>query len=201
MMVSVLAKRRNTPKAWACGSCVTAPRHWALNCASILRMETAPVSGVPAHQGTFRLRYDEWNHESRIARRDLEVGVGVRVLWWAFSSGPYGAMMRRCRRTQRVPVQRPLAVPRYLFRGSEPEHPAQIQATTESQEERGESEFDSLRPGDVFGHMNVSLRLTGREQSRFRPYTMAGSYVFTFSEEWGGETFSGTFEGRQSLDF
>lgn len=65
--------------------------------------------------------------------------------------------------------------------------------------ERVESEFDSLRPGDVFGHMKVSLRLTGRSQSRFREYTMAGSYVFTFSEEWGGEVFSGTFEGLQSL--
>ncbi len=60
-----------------------------------------------------------------------------------------------------------------------------------------ESEFDSLRAGDVFGHMTVSLRLTGRLGEGTRPYTMAGSYTFTLNEEWGGETFTGTFEGQR----
>lgn len=60
--------------------------------------------------------------------------------------------------------------------------------------------LDSLEVGDVFGHLKVIEPLRPRSlgwtpSTGSSNYALEGSYVFSFTEEFGGETSSGTFEG------
>lgn len=121
--------------------------------------------------------------------------VGHRAWQWGFNP-PEGAA-----RIFKFPGSKLTSIMPYEWQGEELVIDSPVTVSYFRESGNIESEFDSLRPGDVFGHMEVSLRLTGRSQSPSRPHTMTGSYVFSFTEEWGGETFSGTFEGEQSFEF
>ncbi len=131
-----------------------------------------------------------------ILTQDGEGGVlpvGHRGWEWSFNPPESAA------RIFMFPGSKLTSIMPYEWQGEELVIESPVTVTYFNESGNVESEFDSLRPGDVFGHMKVSLRLTGRSQSPTRPYTMSGSYVFTFDEEWGGETFSGTFDGVQSF--
>ncbi len=86
----------------------------------------------------------------------------------------------------------------YHWRGEEVVIAGPVKVALFLEYAEGGSKFDGLREGDVFGHMDVRLRLTSSILPPSIPYTMAGSYTFTLNEEWGGESFLGTFEGSKT---